>query len=84
MLPLRGLNAEKQPSKGDFWGLIGRSTTQEEALSDAVEVVLFLGVTEEGAEHVALENHHEGVRSIAGVVGDERLLLRGCAAPGRG
>ena len=30
MLPLHGLNAEKQPLKGDFWGLSG-ATTQEEA-----------------------------------------------------
>ena len=40
-------------------------------------MVFFLGGAEEGAEHVPLENHHEGVRGVAGVAGDERLLLEG-------
>ena len=72
MLPLCGLNAEKQPSKGDFWGLLGGQLLRKERQSDAVETILLFGATEEGAEHVPLEDHHEGIRSIAGVVGDER------------
>ena len=42
-----------------------------------MEVLLLFGGTKEGAEHVPLKNHHEGVRGVAGVVGDERFLFGG-------
>ncbi len=47
MLPLCGLNAEKQLFKGDFQGLSGGQLLRKERQSDAVEAVLLFGATEE-------------------------------------
>ncbi len=37
MLPLYGLNAEKQPLKGDFWGLAGGQLLGKERRTATVE-----------------------------------------------